>query len=68
MNLIGDNPDVVIHILLASGKASYASVHGTNRPGADSLLDIIVFGRACANSVADLYRPGEKQRPLPGNA
>ena len=46
MNIIGDNPNVVIHGLLAAGEASYASIHGTNLPGANSLLDIVVFGRA----------------------
>lgn len=68
VNIIGDNPDAVIPGLFAAGEASCASVHGANRLGANSLLDIVVFGRACANRVADLYRPGEKQKPLPGNA
>ncbi|KAG9145288.1 hypothetical protein Leryth_008214 [Lithospermum erythrorhizon] len=40
------------------------SVHGANRLGANSLLDIVVFGRACANRVAEIRRPGEKQKPL----
>ena len=37
--------------LLAAGEAASASVHGANRLGANSLLDIVVFGRACANTV-----------------
>lgn len=50
--------------LLAAGEASCASVHGANRLGANSLLDIVVFGRACALTVADTSRPGDKQEPL----
>ena len=44
--------------LLAAGEAACVSVHGANRLGANSLLDIVVFGRACANRVAEVYQPG----------
>ena len=44
------------------------SVHGANRLGANSLLDIVVFGRACANRVADISKPGDAQPDLPANA
>ncbi len=54
----GDNPDHLIPGLMAAGEAACASVHGANRLGANSLLDIVVFGRACANRVAELYKPG----------
>jgi succinate dehydrogenase (ubiquinone) flavoprotein subunit len=44
---------------MAAGEAACASVHGANRLGANSLLDIVVFGRACANRVAEISRPGK---------
>lgn len=64
----GDNPDAVVPGLMAAGEAACASVHGANRLGANSLLDIVVFGRACANRVAEIRKPGEAQPPLPANA
>ncbi|XP_024974297.1 succinate dehydrogenase [ubiquinone] flavoprotein subunit 1, mitochondrial [Cynara cardunculus var. scolymus] len=64
----GDDPDAVIPGLMAAGEAACASVHGANRLGANSLLDIVVFGRACANRVAEIRRPGEKQKPLEKDA
>lgn len=51
--------DIVVPGLLAAGEAACASVHGANRLGANSLLDIVVFGRAAANLTAELYKPGE---------
>jgi succinate dehydrogenase (ubiquinone) flavoprotein subunit len=57
-----DNPDVVVKGLMAAGEAACASVHGANRLGANSLLDIVVFGRACANRTAEILKPGT---PLP---
>ncbi len=44
--------------LFAAGEAACASVHGANRLGANSLLDIVVFGRACANRIAEIATPG----------
>uniref|UniRef100_A0A0E0E783 Succinate dehydrogenase [ubiquinone] flavoprotein subunit, mitochondrial n=1 Tax=Oryza meridionalis TaxID=40149 RepID=A0A0E0E783_9ORYZ len=64
----GDNPDSVVPGLMAAGEAACASVHGANRLGANSLLDIVVFGRACANRVAETAKPGEKQKPLQKSA
>jgi succinate dehydrogenase (ubiquinone) flavoprotein subunit len=55
----GDDPDAKIPGLMAAGEAACASVHGANRLGANSLLDIVVFGRACANRVAEIQRPGK---------
>ncbi|GFS38855.1 succinate dehydrogenase 1-1 [Actinidia rufa] len=55
----GDDPDAVVPGLMAAGEAACASVHGANRLGANSLLDIVVFGRACANRVAEIHRPGK---------
>jgi succinate dehydrogenase/fumarate reductase flavoprotein subunit len=54
--------------LFAAGEAACVSVHGANRLGANSLLDIVVFGRACANRVAEISKPGDAQPDLPANA
>merc|ERR1712071_610090 len=51
--------DSVVPGLFAAGEAACASVHGANRLGANSLLDIVVFGRACANRIADVSTPGD---------
>jgi succinate dehydrogenase/fumarate reductase flavoprotein subunit len=48
VNPKADNPDAIVPGLFAAGEAACASVHGANRLGANSLLDIVVFGRACA--------------------
>ncbi|GAB4845922.1 Succinate dehydrogenase [ubiquinone] flavoprotein subunit 1, mitochondrial [Ancistrocladus abbreviatus] len=64
----GDDPDAVVPRLMAAGEAACASVHGATRLGVNSLLDIVVFGRACANRVAEINRPGEKQKPLAKDA
>jgi len=56
------NPDVPVLGLMAAGEAACASVHGANRLGANSLLDIVVFGRAVANRTAEILKPGT---PLP---
>lgn len=62
----GTDDDVVVPGLLAAGEAACASVHGANRLGANSLLDIVVFGRACANTVkASGLQPGAPHAPLP---
>ena len=45
--------------LFAAGEAACASVHGANRLGANSLLDIVVFGRACALRIAEIAKPGK---------
>uniref|UniRef100_A0A6B2L0M3 Succinate dehydrogenase [ubiquinone] flavoprotein subunit, mitochondrial n=1 Tax=Arcella intermedia TaxID=1963864 RepID=A0A6B2L0M3_9EUKA len=62
------NPDHIIPGLMAAGEAACVSVHGANRLGANSLLDIVVFGRACALRTAQLVKPGEPQKPLAANA
>ena len=63
-----DDPDAIVPGLFAAGEAACASVHGANRLGANSLLDIVVFGRACANRIAEISKPGEKLPQLPANA
>lgn len=60
--------DEVVPGLFAAGEVASASVHGANRLGANSLLDIVVFGRACALRIADIAKPGEKQADLPSDA
>ncbi|RLN03386.1 succinate dehydrogenase [Panicum miliaceum] len=59
VDIKGDNPDSVVSGLLAAGEAACASVHGANRLGSNSLLDIVIFGRASANRVANISKPGE---------
>lgn len=59
VHIKGDDPDAVVPGLMAAGEAACASVHGANRLGANSLLDIVVFGRACANRVAEINKPGK---------
>jgi succinate dehydrogenase (ubiquinone) flavoprotein subunit len=56
--------DKVVPGLYAAGEAACASVHGANRLGANSLLDIVVFGRACANKIAQDNRPGDAIPPM----
>ena len=56
------NPNYVVPGLLAAGEAGCASVHGANRLGANSLLDIVVFGRATAHRVAELIKPNSPHR------
>lgn len=60
--------DKIVPGLYAAGEASCASVHGANRLGANSLLDIVVFGRACAHAIAASSTPGEATKPLPTGA
>ncbi|PWA58169.1 FAD binding domain-containing protein [Artemisia annua] len=55
----GGDSDAIVPGLMAAGEAACASVHGANRLGANSLLDIAVFGRACANRVAEIHRTGK---------
>ena len=62
------DPNKVVPGLFAAGEAACASVHGANRLGANSLLDIVVYGRACANRIAEVAKPGAAQPELPANA
>ncbi len=60
----GDDPDVVVPGLMAIGEAACVSVHGANRLGSNSLIDLVVFGRAAALRAAELVTPGAKQAEL----
>ena len=54
-----DNQNNIINGLWAAGEAACSSVHGANRLGANSLLDIVVFGKACAENISEVNKPGE---------
>ena len=59
-----DDPDRVCPGLMAIGEAACVSVHGANRLGTNSLLDIVVFGRAAAYRAAETVTPGAAHKPL----
>jgi len=59
------DPDAVVPGLMAVGECASVSVHGANRLGCNSLLDIVVFGRAAAQRAVELVRPGMPHPPLP---
>jgi succinate dehydrogenase / fumarate reductase flavoprotein subunit len=63
-----NDPDAVVPGLMAVGEAACVSVHGANRLGCNSLLDIVVFGRAAARRAAAIVTPGSAHKPLPGDA
>ena len=54
-----DNQNNIVNGLWAAGEAACSSVHGANRLGANSLLDIVVFGKACAENISEINKPGE---------
>ncbi len=58
---VGDDPDAVIPGLMAVGEAACVSVHGSNRLGSNSLVDLVVFGRAAALRCADQLKAGDSQ-------
>lgn len=65
INPTKSDPDAIVQGLYAAGEAACASVHGANRLGANSLLDIVVFGRAVSNRIAAISKPGDTKRFLP---
>jgi succinate dehydrogenase / fumarate reductase flavoprotein subunit len=58
------DPDSVVHGLMAVGEAACVSVHGANRLGSNSLLDLVVFGRAAAIRAAETVEAGSAHKPL----
>ncbi|KAI0102882.1 hypothetical protein GGR51DRAFT_550170 [Nemania sp. FL0031] len=60
--------DKVVPGLFACGEAACVSVHGANRLGANSLLDLVVFGRAVSHTIRDNFTPGAKQAPVSADA
>src|SRR3989344_3422673 len=59
------NPDTVVPGLFAVGEAACVSVHGANRLGSNSLIDLVVFGRATGHRLRDIIKPGAAQAALP---
>ena len=68
VNLVNGDPDTVMPGLMAIGEAACVSVHGANRLGSNSLLDLIVFGRAAAIRAAELVKPNTPHPSLPDSA
>ena len=62
------DPSTPVPGLMSIGEAACVSVHGANRLGSNSLLDLVVFGRAAANRAAETVTPGESHKPLPPDA
>jgi succinate dehydrogenase / fumarate reductase flavoprotein subunit len=62
------DPSTPVAGLMSIGEAACVSVHGANRLGSNSLLDLVVFGRAAANRAAETVTPGESHKPLPPDA
>jgi succinate dehydrogenase / fumarate reductase, flavoprotein subunit len=59
------DPDAIVPGLMALGEAACVSVHGANRLGSNSLIDLVVFGRSAALRCAELIEPNEKHSELP---
>jgi len=68
LTLKNGNPDTVVPGLMAIGEAACAPSHGANRLGSNSLIDLVVFGRAAGLRAADLVEAGQKQPELPKDA
>jgi succinate dehydrogenase / fumarate reductase, flavoprotein subunit len=63
-----DDPEATVPGLMAVGEAACVSVHGANRLGCNSLLDIVVFGRAAAHRAVELVQAGAPHAPLTNGA
>jgi succinate dehydrogenase / fumarate reductase flavoprotein subunit len=68
LTLKDGNPDTVVPGLMAVGEAACVSVHGANRLGSNSLIDLVVFGRAAGLRAAELVTPGARQPELKAGA
>ena len=63
------NPSAVVNGFYAVGECSCVCVHGANRLGTNSLLDLLVFGRAAGNHIVDSFKKADKShKPLPADA
>jgi succinate dehydrogenase / fumarate reductase flavoprotein subunit len=62
---VGGDPDSIVPGLMALGEAACVSVHGANRLGSNSLIDLVVFGRAAGLRAQEMLKPSETQRDLP---
>ena len=68
VTLANGEPDAIVPGLMAVGEAACVSVHGANRLGSNSLLDLVVFGREAARRCAETIVTAATQRPLPAGA
>ncbi|WNO54430.1 succinate dehydrogenase flavoprotein subunit [Stakelama saccharophila] len=68
VHLKDGNPDAVVPGLFAVGEAACVSVHGANRLGSNSLIDLVVFGRATGLRLKETLKPGTAHDPLPKGA
>ncbi|XP_023164398.1 succinate dehydrogenase [ubiquinone] flavoprotein subunit, mitochondrial [Drosophila hydei] len=68
LTIDSNGKDKIVPGLYAAGEAACSSVHGANRLGANSLLDLVVFGRACAKTIAEENKPGAPAPELKDNA
>ncbi|MEP6634845.1 MAG: succinate dehydrogenase flavoprotein subunit, partial [Luteimonas sp.] len=68
VQLKNGNPDEIVPGLYSIGEAACVSVHGANRLGSNSLLDLVVFGRAVANRCAETIKPEQRHAKLPSDA
>lgn len=66
--VIRDEQETVVPGLMAIGEAACVSVHGANRLGTNSLLDLVVFGRAAALRTAEILKPNQPHAPFPKDA
>ncbi|MCF7699377.1 succinate dehydrogenase flavoprotein subunit [Loktanella sp. M215] len=64
LNPTDENPDAIVPGLMAVGEAGCASVHGANRLGSNSLIDLVVFGRAAAIKAGEIVDPNTENAPL----
>jgi succinate dehydrogenase / fumarate reductase flavoprotein subunit len=68
LTLKNGNPDSIVPGLMAIGEAACVSVHGANRLGSNSLIDLVVFGRAAGLKCAELIKPGERHADFAAGA
>src|SRR5918911_1571248 len=68
LTLKDGNPDYIVPGLMALGEAACVSVHGANRLGSNSLIDLVVFGRAAGLRCAEILEPNAKHTDLPTGA
>jgi succinate dehydrogenase / fumarate reductase flavoprotein subunit len=64
----GGDPNAIVRGFYAAGECACVSVHGANRLGTNSLLDIIVFGRAAGDHIVEQNLPRRAHKPLPSDA
>ena len=68
VTLKNGDPNSVVPGLYSIGEAACVSVHGANRLGSNSLLDLVVFGRAVANRCAEIIKPNMPHKSLPASS